>query len=158
VIVAEGRVSSAQPGGLITCRADAGRGVAACGDCGQRGACVFLALALSGRREAPDVVCVGRAQDHLRVGDGVEICLSARRALAAAVATYGVLLGCLGGSIGIATLLAVGDSDALTATASLIGLAVGVLALRLIERRHARSYLPVARRHMRSPAPASLAT
>jgi positive regulator of sigma E activity len=94
---------------------------------------------------------VPRGLEKLQVGDAAEICLSPRRALAAAAATYGVLLGWLAGGVAIASALAGADADALTASGCLIGLALGALTIRLIDRRHARSCLPVARRPGPSP-------
>jgi positive regulator of sigma E activity len=146
MIIAEGRVRSVRPGSLVVRRANADRAWPGCEDCLEPGACALLALALSGRRASREVICAPRGPEALQVGDAAEICLSPRRALAAAVATYGVLLGWLAGGVAMASSLAGTHADALTASGCLMGLAFGVLTIRLIDRRYAHRCLPVARR------------
>ena len=116
-----------------------------CGDCSRFGFCDLLGGALSAGSRQSSVICVPEAGYAMKRGDAVLIRPRRDEVWAAAAATYGLLLLCVIGSLGLAALFGGLDSDLWNSLAGLIGLAVGSLFMRLIERRNPARWLPVAR-------------
>lgn len=145
MIIARGRVSSACPQGLRVAPDGSTSLARNCRDCGRLGICAAGEIFFRPGRVAE---IVGLPPDHvqLEVGDVVEICLSRRRVLLAAAATYGLLLACVGGGVAIVSLAAGIDSDALNACGCVAGFFTGATLLRLISVRHGRVFLPIIRR------------